>query len=146
VELGFISNPAEEKFLQSEEGQTYMASAIYRAFKQYKKEFEMENKPMEQERQVKDRDLDYRIQFYADRVMVPLSDPRFKDIKEPEMYRQDGLYKYTSGHFVTFEDARSQLSEIRTAGFTDAFVVAFSEGKRIPVNEARALEAASRKR
>ena len=36
VELGFLSNPAEEDFLQSEKGQDYMASAIYRAFKEYK--------------------------------------------------------------------------------------------------------------
>ena len=36
IELGFISNNSEEDFLNSEKGQTYMASAIYRAFKEYK--------------------------------------------------------------------------------------------------------------
>ena len=36
IELGFISNHAEEDFLNSEKGQVYMASAIYRAFKAYK--------------------------------------------------------------------------------------------------------------
>jgi len=36
IELGFISNNAEEDFLNSEKGQSYMASAIYRAFKEYK--------------------------------------------------------------------------------------------------------------
>ena len=36
IELGFISNHAEEDFLNSEKGQSYMASAIYRAFKEYK--------------------------------------------------------------------------------------------------------------
>jgi N-acetylmuramoyl-L-alanine amidase len=36
IELGFISNPDEEDFLNSEKGQVYMASAIYRAFKEYK--------------------------------------------------------------------------------------------------------------
>ncbi len=36
IELGFISNRAEEDFLNSEKGQVYMASAIYRAFKEYK--------------------------------------------------------------------------------------------------------------
>jgi N-acetylmuramoyl-L-alanine amidase len=43
VELGFITNPAEEEFLISEEGKVYMASAIYRAFKEYKSEYEREN-------------------------------------------------------------------------------------------------------
>ncbi|MGB0390573.1 MAG: N-acetylmuramoyl-L-alanine amidase family protein, partial [Salibacteraceae bacterium] len=36
IELGFISNKEEEDFLNSSKGQTYMASAIYRAFKEYK--------------------------------------------------------------------------------------------------------------
>ena len=35
VELGFLTNNAEEDFLHSNDGQTYMASAIYRAIKEY---------------------------------------------------------------------------------------------------------------
>lgn len=40
IELGFISNQKEEAFLTTEQGQAYMASAIYRAFKEYKIEME----------------------------------------------------------------------------------------------------------
>lgn len=40
IETGFLSNPEEEKFLRSQEGQVYIASAIYRAFKEYKNEYE----------------------------------------------------------------------------------------------------------
>ncbi len=36
VELGFITHPEEEKFLLSELGQDYLASAIFRAFRAYK--------------------------------------------------------------------------------------------------------------
>jgi N-acetylmuramoyl-L-alanine amidase len=43
IEAGFISNPDEEKYLNTEEGITYMASAIYRAFRDYKKAFEADN-------------------------------------------------------------------------------------------------------
>ena len=43
IELGFISNPTEERFLASEDGQTYMASAIYRAFRDFKANYEGEN-------------------------------------------------------------------------------------------------------
>jgi len=38
VETGFLTNPAEQRYLKSERGQSYIASAIYRAIKQYKKE------------------------------------------------------------------------------------------------------------
>ena len=47
VELGYLSNPTEEKFLRSKDGQVFMASAIYRAFKEYKREFEKENNAWE---------------------------------------------------------------------------------------------------
>ncbi|MFN2314192.1 MAG: N-acetylmuramoyl-L-alanine amidase, partial [Bacteroidales bacterium] len=36
IELGFISNPDEEKYLNSTQGQDYLASAIFRAFRDYK--------------------------------------------------------------------------------------------------------------
>ncbi len=40
IETGFLSNPDDEKFLMSEKGKDYIASAIYRAFKNYKKSIE----------------------------------------------------------------------------------------------------------
>ncbi|MCJ8165173.1 N-acetylmuramoyl-L-alanine amidase [Pontibacter sp. E15-1] len=43
IECGFLTNPTEEKFLNDKAGQTYMASGIYRAFKEYKKELEVMN-------------------------------------------------------------------------------------------------------
>ena len=38
VEVGFISNKAEEQYLNSEQGRTEMATAVYNAFLNYKKE------------------------------------------------------------------------------------------------------------
>ena len=36
IETGFVTNPEEEKYLMSDEGQDYIASAIFRAFRDYK--------------------------------------------------------------------------------------------------------------
>jgi len=44
VELGFINNPAEEQYLNSEKGQNQMAKALYQAFAAYKKDFESDNR------------------------------------------------------------------------------------------------------
>jgi N-acetylmuramoyl-L-alanine amidase len=40
IEVGFISNPKESAFILSEEGQIYLSSAIFRAFRDYKNEME----------------------------------------------------------------------------------------------------------
>lgn len=43
VEVGFLTNANEEKFLGTDEGQDLVASGIYRAFKEYKSEVESIN-------------------------------------------------------------------------------------------------------
>ncbi|MDB5239519.1 MAG: N-acetylmuramoyl-L-alanine amidase [Spirosoma sp.] len=43
IESGYLTNPAEELFLKSDAGQEQMASAIYKAFAQYKEEIESPN-------------------------------------------------------------------------------------------------------
>lgn len=40
VELGFLTNPQEAQFLDSESGQAYLASAIFRAVRDYKSDYE----------------------------------------------------------------------------------------------------------
>ena len=43
IECGFLTNPSEEDFLQTLNGQDYIASAIFRAFKSYKESIENVN-------------------------------------------------------------------------------------------------------
>jgi N-acetylmuramoyl-L-alanine amidase len=40
IETGYLSYPKEEQYLGSETGQVYLASSIYRAFRDYKDEME----------------------------------------------------------------------------------------------------------
>ena len=40
TEIGFLTNPAEEQFLGSTKGQDYLASGLFRAFREYKDEIE----------------------------------------------------------------------------------------------------------
>lgn len=43
VEIGYLSNPMEEKELNNSEVQSYIASGIYRAIKEYKEAFDAQN-------------------------------------------------------------------------------------------------------
>jgi N-acetylmuramoyl-L-alanine amidase len=66
TEIGYLTNPQEEKFLGSEKGQDYMAACLFRAFRKYKNEVEgtkltynddLENqKPLEKEVYVDSKD------------------------------------------------------------------------------------------
>ncbi|HEY8403621.1 MAG TPA: SPOR domain-containing protein, partial [Flavobacteriales bacterium] len=50
----------------------------------------------------------------------------------------NGITRYTAGFFMNFENADAAKREIRAIGYSDAFVVAYKDGKRIPLYEAMA--------
>lgn len=51
----------------------------------------------------------------------------------------NGITRYTAGFFLNFENADQAKLTIRRLGYGDAFVVAFRDGKRIPLYEAMNL-------
>lgn len=161
IETGFISNPKEEKFLISENGQDLMASGIYRAFKSYKKEMEGANyseggetqavpqkvtpEPDPEETpskkdpsaEVKDNpEIYFGVQFTTTKDKKPSSSAAFKGIENVWNYYHTGLYKYVAGKYESVEQANEHLKSIRELGFSDAFIVAFKDGKRISPKEA----------
>lgn len=52
---------------------------------------------------------------------------------------RDGITRYSAGMFMTFATANSARAEIVKLGYKDAFVVAYRDGQRISITEARAL-------
>jgi N-acetylmuramoyl-L-alanine amidase len=147
VETGFLSNPKEEAFLLSSKGQTYIASAIYRAFRDYKTEFEKENAPAhapktasKTTRSKQQQAVDYRVQFYTSSREIPVSSKRFSGISKVSYYKQNGIYKYTAGHFTALSEAVSYQTALRKKGYKDAFVVAFYHGRRITLHQAKEIK------
>ena len=158
VELGYLSNSTEEAFLKSEKGQTYMASAIYRAVKEYKREYEKENgvynyrkeamktSAIVNETEVKtelDKDVKrnvvFRVQFYTSPLKLKLNDKRFKSLPDIVVYEHNGVFKYTTGTYYAVEEAEKHKKIVREKGFGDAFTVAFNSGVRISISEAKQL-------
>jgi hypothetical protein len=61
----------------------------------------------------------------------------------PVAYEQAGggnVLKYYAGLFYSLNSVSAALEKIRTKGFTDAFIVAFLDGKPIPTEKAREIE------
>ena len=141
VELGFINNTKEEQFLNSEKGQTQMALALYRAFAEYKSEFEAENhvsdQPVAQEPSTSpSEDTYFSVQFASRNKKVASTDKAFAGVKEVSVYEYNGAFRYISGHFTSKEAALKRQSEVRALGYNDAFVVAFINGERGTIKQA----------
>ena len=142
VELGFINNTKEEQFLNSERGQNQMALALFRAFEEYKREFEAENhvssKPETSDEKPSSvvGDTYFSVQFSTLNKKVPVTDKAFKGVKEVEVYEYNGAYRYISGRFLTKAEAIARQNEVRALGYNDAFVVAFINGERGTIKQA----------
>lgn len=163
VELGFISTPEEERYLNTEAGTTSLANGIYQAFVSYKREQEMrlngssetivpEEKPdpiatpqsapsaKEKKQQTvssttgKNQPV-FKIQFLTSGKPLPKGDKRLKGLKNIDYYKENGIYKYTYGASTDYNQVVRNKQAIANK-FKDAFIIAFKNGKKMDVKEA----------
>ncbi len=154
IELGFISNPDEEKYLLSESGQKELSMAIFKAFERYKHEYDRKNRvtmvelPNEQQQPenqnfanetIDDKtQVVYKLQIFStSQKIANTSDARFKGFA-CDCYEENGLFKYTYGAKSTLEEIQKLKSDVKKE-FPQAFIVAFYQGKKITLSEAKSL-------
>lgn len=83
----------------------------------------------------------YKVQVGAFRNELPLE--AFNDMSPVTGEAAgNGLTRYTAGMFTTAESARAAGSLVRARGYRDAFVVAYIDGRRVPLREAMQAERA----
>ena len=146
VETGYISNISDEKYLMSKDGQNYIASAIFRALKEYKNEQGIQSKGStmifnknEIETAQSSEGVVFRVQIVSSGTKINLNSKRFNNLKNLYEYQHNGMYKYCTGESNSFSKMDMLKVELRKEGFKDAFVAAFQNEHRISVDDARKL-------
>ncbi|MGN0187699.1 MAG: N-acetylmuramoyl-L-alanine amidase [Paludibacteraceae bacterium] len=168
IELGFISNPDEEKYLLSDNGCKELANAIYNAFVRYKHEYDRKNNvslvevtPEKQPASVTTTarptvtdtkpatptlsvDIEpgvkavYKLQIFT--TSQPITDPNDSRFKglQCECYEENGTFKYTYGANTNLGIIQKIKAEI-SGKFPQAFIVAFYQGQKITLQEAKTI-------
>ena len=155
IECGFLTNPKEEDFLHSGKGQDYLASAIFRAFRAYKENFEdvsSEKKVIEPiivEKEKTTKIPETKKEITTDKIIFKvqigtylksmLNKKLFKEMNAQEQML-NGTFRYYVGAEIDKSKADSLKIKMRENGFKGAFVVAFYKDKRISVKEALGLQ------
>lgn len=154
IELDFICNPTQEKYLSSSSGQKELANAIFDAFREYKaasdyyslgnggkmkddKSHKHKVKDTVRKKDVKKDDnsysgIIYKIQFLTSSKKLSGKSAFFKklDSSKIDSYKENGIYKYTYGATSDKKEAANILKEVRKK-HPEAFIVEFKDGKRI---------------
>lgn len=85
--------------------------------------------------------LFFRVQVAASHFLVSQEyfANRYKFNETLYIDRVDGWIKYTIGEFKTFEEANAKRKTLNVFPFIGPFIVAFNDGQRIPIYNARQL-------
>lgn len=151
IETGFLSTDVDENYLMKKENQDEMATCIFKAFSQYKKDLEEPDVPTvivstEKPDTTKPKIVTsvpvnttatvptsetviYRIQIAASSKSVV--DSRYQALEDLEIIKENDLYKFVVGRFTSPDAARPRLSALKANGFDGAFIKAFKEEKPI---------------
>ena len=165
IEAGFLTNKYEEKFLNTDYGQNLMASAIYRAFKEYKTEIEPVErkestakglptpKPAEYTTTTKTikaeslkvnymkpiKGIVYKVQLAAAANPFSVDKGKWTTIGKVEVSKEGKTYKYLSDNHYSYANCSKALKTIKAKGFPDAFIVAYQDGEKISVADAKKI-------
>ena len=150
VELGFLTNPEEEDFLQSTQGREYMASAIYRAFRdtylearlQEVEEQSPESDSPEQQDvppTIEEHNIWFAVQILTTESALSPESPELRGHSEARAYIRHGMHKYMVGRFTHPDQAHEAKTILRQEGFEGAFVVAFDHDEQVSMSKAREL-------
>lgn len=140
LELAFVTNPTEYKYLSSVAGQDEVAERLFKAFCSYKTKFDasvnvdttapkVEETPAKPAPATADKNVSssdseyYSIQIMGLGRYVKDGDPALKGLTVNRVKKEgSNIYKYVTGKYSAVSEAKSKLQEVRKK-FPDAFVV-----------------------
>ncbi len=156
VELGYISNTEDAKYLGSDTGQKRMSRCISEAFDKYYADLKKLNAahpiaatttqpdsqaPVEEHVkaiQENDNHPVFKVQFLSSSKQLSQGDNAFKGLRPVEFYYDKGLYKYTYGASTNYNEIIKVKKKVNEK-FKDAFIIAFIKGERIDTQQAISL-------
>lgn len=154
IEVGFISNREEEKFIASAAGQKKLAKGIFDGFSEYYKLYgkpksgnngkkaaqgnsKKGNNPANKKQGSSVAESGtpvFKVQILATDKKLGKNDKRLKGVKA-DYYKEGNMYKYTYGESEDYNEIQRKKKEI-SKKFGQAFIVAFIDGKRVDTQKA----------
>lgn len=147
VELGFLTNKNEGKYLNSKKGQKELAVQITKAVRKYFDRIKLNtvstddvvvNIPDDTDNssdpivETKD-DVLFKIQIASSKKRIRTKSYNFKGLKNVERVKVGKYYKYYYGHSSEYKETKKAFQKAKKKGYSSAFIVAFKNGEKVPL-------------
>ena len=140
IEIGFLSNREEEQFMDSEDGRVYIASAIFRAIRDYKNKYDARNnlsRPVTENIVPENKEIiEFRIQIASSKNKIKEKTGPYRQFDDVWEFEENSLFKYTTGLADDYETISKLLPKVKEK-VPDCFIVAFKNGKRVTVSSVK---------
>ena len=155
IELGYITTASEETYLNNKKNVDALGRGIYQAFVEYKNSKSAGNtntspgkntNSSQEPPAAKPADtkpaattggaIIFKVQFLTSDRKLKADDSRLKGIKDADCYKEGALWKYTVGSSPDYNEILKLRRQVAKT-FPQAFIVAFRDGKRMDLDEAK---------
>nr|WP_321222807.1 N-acetylmuramoyl-L-alanine amidase [uncultured Psychroserpens sp.] len=147
IEVGFLTNKAEGKFLNTKAGQSKMASGIKKAIYSYKSYIEQnigeniyQGTEVETIESAGDpqiiENVVFKVQIAASSREIPPKSYNFKGLLDISREKVGKVYKYYYGYTSDYNAIKQMQIKAVSKGYKDCFIVAYKDGNKIDVSQA----------
>lgn len=143
TEVGFLSNASDRGYLTTDSGQIKIAESLFNAFVSYKNSVEVVStfdaktvEPVSKQPEI--TNVYYSVQVMSSVKKIPINSANFKGFMNSVFeFKENKTYKYCVGKEVSYKEILSLQEKLRQNGFKGAFVVAFDNGQKITLEQAK---------
>ena len=140
VELGFLTNKKEGRFLNSTNWQLKMANEVADAIYKYINNLKLNTITESSITRKVNQIIEFKVQIASGKNRITTKPYNFNGLKDVEIISFSGLYKYYYGANTNYSAMTVALNNAKSKGYKSAFIVAFKNGRKISVQEALKIQ------
>jgi len=149
IELGFLTNKNEGKFLNSKAGQQKMAKEIAKSIIKYYHQLKANTVVINQDKisnelitnttssseTKRDKEVIFKIQIASSKNKIKVKSYNFRGLKNVQRVKVGSYYKYYYGITSNYKEVKNALLKAKKKGYSDAYIAAFENGEKTSLSK-----------